>query len=95
METGKWLARLSLGKQKDIQQLHKQYKDLSGALDCCLPIIGLWASLEIGTLHRILTMRCHEVGASTVLKLWIYYLSNTGNDSLCTTYRADLASDSS
>ena len=36
-------------------------RDFKRALDSLLPFIGLWAVMEISTLHRILSLRCPEV----------------------------------
>ncbi|ERF68657.1 hypothetical protein EPUS_05718 [Endocarpon pusillum Z07020] len=60
-EAGKWQARLSASKRKDVRQLHERYPHLTEAFDSLLPVIGLWAAVEIGTFHRILTLRCPEV----------------------------------
>jgi hypothetical protein len=64
LEAGKWQARLSDGKRKDVEQLHDRFPHLTEAFDSLLPIVGLWATVEIGTLHRILTIRCPEVGTA-------------------------------
>jgi hypothetical protein len=55
------MARLTEGKRKDLKQLDKNEADLKAALDQLLPIIGLWAPLRLGTLHRILPLRCPDV----------------------------------
>ena len=63
----KWLARLSESKRKDIKKLEKMaakfpaMQDFQMALDRLLPFIGLWDALQIGTFHRLLTLRCPEV----------------------------------
>jgi Protein of unknown function (DUF3723) len=61
-EAGKWQARLSASKRKDVRQLHERYPHLAEAFDSLLPVVGLWAAVEIGALHRILPIRCPEVG---------------------------------
>ncbi|KAL6716955.1 hypothetical protein ACLMJK_004868 [Lecanora helva] len=59
----KWLARLSEGKRKDLKQLQRrsELKPLASALDKLLPYIGFWPSLQIGTFHRVLNLKCPEV----------------------------------
>ena len=67
---GKWKARLSESKQADIAQLEKMSKKdhemaaLQDAMDGLLPFQGLWAPLELGVLHRVLTLRCPEVSTA-------------------------------
>lgn len=60
---GRWLARLSEGKRKDIKHLHtrKDMKLFADALDNLLPYLGFWPSLQIGTFHRVLSLKCPEV----------------------------------
>ena len=62
-EERKWLARLSEGKRKDLKQLYRrlELKPLSDAFDRLLPYVGFWPSLQIGTLHRVLNLKCPEV----------------------------------
>ena len=63
----KWLARLSKSKQADVIKLEKMairtdaMRKFKQALDSLLPFVGLWSTMEIGTLHRILSLRCPEV----------------------------------
>ncbi|KAI9799076.1 MAG: hypothetical protein M1833_004270 [Piccolia ochrophora] len=59
----KWRARLSESKRKDLKQFQKIATNkpaLSQAFDALLPYVGLWSSLQLGTFHRILTLRCPE-----------------------------------
>ena len=60
---GRWFARLSEGKRKDLKQLQRRedLRSLSLALDKLLPYIGFWPGLQIGTFHRILNLKCSEV----------------------------------
>ena len=64
---GKWLARLSETKRRDLLQLQKmavdcqQMSKFQDALDDLIPYSGLWSALQIGTFHRLLTLRCPEV----------------------------------
>ena len=62
-EEGRWLARLSESKRKDLNQLQKrlELKRLNLILDKLLPFRGLWPPLQIGTFHRLLTLKCPEV----------------------------------
>ena len=68
----RWLARLSEGKRKDLKQLQRrpELKPLAEALDNLLPFVGFWPSLQIGTFHRVLNLKCPEVSYnhSQVLK---------------------------
>ncbi len=59
----RWLARLSEGKRKDLKQLQRrpELRSLAEALDKLLPYIGFWPSLQIGTFHRVLNLKCAEV----------------------------------
>lgn len=60
-QEGRWLARLSEGKRKDLQHLRDKLGPLNDALDSLLPMPGLWPTLQLGTLHRIVTLKCPEV----------------------------------
>jgi hypothetical protein len=71
MDERKWLARWSPGKQRDFKQLQNKMGSLSQAFDKLLPIIGLWSSLELGAMHRILGLRCSEVNITT--EYFYYY----------------------
>ncbi|EKG13853.1 hypothetical protein MPH_08985 [Macrophomina phaseolina MS6] len=57
----KWWARLSTTKQKDLKQLLKKPLFMN-ALNELLDMPGLWYPIKLGTLHRLLTLRCDEVG---------------------------------
>ncbi len=65
--SGKWLARLSESKRRDVTQLQKmankfpEMTQLSVAFDQLLPDVGLWSALQLGTFHRLLTLKCPEV----------------------------------
>lgn len=67
LSEGRWLARLSEGKRKDVKQLHtrKELKCFAEALDRMLPYVGFWPSLQIGTFHRVLNLKCPEVSFIT------------------------------
>lgn len=64
----KWLSRLSDVKRRDVLQLEKraekcpQTKAFQQKLDGLIPYRGLWPALRIGTFHRLLSLRCPEVG---------------------------------
>jgi hypothetical protein len=60
-QQNKWLSRLSESKRKDIKKLLEKMPRLRDAFDNLLPLIGLWPALRLGTLHRILTLKCDEV----------------------------------
>lgn len=59
-EENRWWARLSKTKQKDLQQLLKN-PHYRSVFDSLLPWPGLWQSVKLGSLHRLLTMKCDEV----------------------------------
>lgn len=65
-EEGRWLARLSECKRKDVKQLlrRKELRVIATALDDLLPYVGLWPALQIGTFHRILNLKCPEVSGN-------------------------------
>jgi len=64
------MARLSESKRRDVVQLQKMALKsmvmgaLSEAFDKLLSYIGLWSALQLGTFHRLLTLRCPEVSRS-------------------------------
>lgn len=60
---GRWLARLTEAKRKDLKQLQQrdELKHLAKALDSLLPYVGFWPDLRIGTFHRVLNLKCPEV----------------------------------
>ena len=71
------MARLSKSKQTDLLKLERMVAKevpigpmtkFRESLDNLIPFIGLWAALQIGTFHRILTLRCPEVIDSLALK---------------------------
>jgi Protein of unknown function (DUF3723) len=66
VEADKWLARLSgESKRRDIVQLQREkrkvFVNLRNALDRLLPFHGLWSAFQIGTFHRLLSMKLPEV----------------------------------
>jgi Protein of unknown function (DUF3723) len=58
-----WLGRLSKTKRRDYHQLERQksLKPLLEAFDSLLEFEGLWNRFQVGTLHRLLTLKCTEV----------------------------------
>ena len=68
-EKRKWLARLSKSKQRDVIQLEgraqgpkdPEMRDFSKELDELIPFRGLWPAFQIGTFHRLLSLRCPKV----------------------------------
>lgn len=58
-----WWAYLDHSKPKDLRQLMKKPKLIS-AFDDLLDMPGLWATIQLGTLHRLLTMKCDEVSTA-------------------------------
>ena len=67
---GRWFARLSEGKRKDLRKLQRKedLRSLSSALDRLLPYIGFWPGLQIGTFHRILNLKCSEVSHRKIVR---------------------------
>lgn len=61
--TNRWLTMLTNTKRRDYHQLTRQVS-LCASLDALLKYEGLWYSFTLGTTHRWVSMRCHEVGAS-------------------------------
>ncbi|KAK6436022.1 hypothetical protein LTR95_007786 [Oleoguttula sp. CCFEE 5521] len=55
----KWWARLTVSKRKDLRQLLRDHRFIT-AFDNLLPWVGLWEPVQLGTLHRLLTMKCDE-----------------------------------
>ena len=64
---GRWFARLSECKRKDVKQLQKrkELQPLASALDELLSYVGFWPALQIGTFHRVLNLKCPEVSADS------------------------------
>ena len=66
----RWLSKLSRTKIRDIDLLEKraakdpQTRHLQCAFDHLLPFTGLWPALQIGTFHRLLSLRCPEASLS-------------------------------
>jgi hypothetical protein len=62
----RWFAKWSANPSKirDFRQLQKSdaARDLKDALDKNRRYPGLWKGFKMGPFHRILTMRCPEVG---------------------------------
>ncbi|KAL6722255.1 structural constituent of cuticle [Lecanora helva] len=59
-----WLSRLSAAKQRDMQILEKRRgihdQAFAKSLDDLLDFPGLWPALQLGTFHRLLSLRCAE-----------------------------------
>ncbi|KAI9717976.1 MAG: hypothetical protein M1828_007012 [Chrysothrix sp. TS-e1954] len=55
----KWLARLSPGKRKDLNQLMRDASFMR-AFDKLLAFPGLWQPVELGMVHRLLALKCDE-----------------------------------
>lgn len=56
----KWWARLTETKRKNLQQLLRDTV-LAAAFYGLLDWPGLWTPIQLGTLHRLLTLKCSEV----------------------------------
>ncbi|KAG0124878.1 hypothetical protein HOY82DRAFT_493588 [Tuber indicum] len=64
LERNMW-CYLSVSKRRDLRQLLAT-KPLRKAFDNLLQWPGLWPPIRLGTLHRLLTMRCDEACAEVV-----------------------------
>ncbi|MCJ1473162.1 hypothetical protein MMC13_001813 [Lambiella insularis] len=91
----KWLARLSESKRSDILKLNRMAaKSRAMArfrkqLDSLIPYIGLWSALQIGTFHRLLTLRCPEE-LTSYLKLVYETWHTIVNGDLCVANALDV-----
>jgi hypothetical protein len=56
----KWWARLTETKRRDLRQLLNS-GPLINAFDELLTYPGLWQPIQLGTLHRLHSLRCQEV----------------------------------
>ena len=56
----KWWARLTSSKRRDLKQLLKD-KPLASAFDRLSKFPGFWKPVRLGSLHRLLTLKCDEV----------------------------------
>ena len=63
MANGQWWARLSATKRKDLRQLMR-HSGFVGAFSKLTRWPGMWVGLKLGTLHRLLTVKCDEVNGS-------------------------------
>lgn len=67
---GRWQSKLSATKARDVRLLEERAKKdpqtghLQSSLDDLLPFAGLWPTVELGTFHRILSLRCPEVSTA-------------------------------
>lgn len=74
-EKRKWLARLSKSKQRDVLHLegraespkNPEMHQFSEQLDLLIPFRGLWPAFQIGTFHRLLSIRCPQVSILSIL----------------------------
>ncbi|KAL8770678.1 MAG: hypothetical protein Q9209_003746 [Squamulea sp. 1 TL-2023] len=75
----KWMARLSAAKRRDVLQLEKRAyaddptREFTESLDKLLPFTGLWSALQLGTFHRLLSLRCPEEMTNylkTIHRVW-------------------------
>ena len=64
LKAKEWLLRLSDNNRKRIRQLKQPVeRNLLAAFLELLPYAALWTSFQVGTLNRILPMRCREVSS--------------------------------
>lgn len=58
----KWWARLTESKRKDLRQLLRDER-YAQAFDAMLLWPGLWTPVKLGSLHRLLCLKCDEASA--------------------------------
>jgi hypothetical protein len=64
----KWKARLSTEKAKNLSRLGNDlHKGLQYAFDENIPFVGLWDGFMLGSLSRLLRIKCPEVSPCAVL----------------------------
>ncbi|KAF4765573.1 hypothetical protein HAV15_003280 [Penicillium sp. str.  len=74
----RWWARLSENKAKRLRQLMSPDNvDICAAFDALLPIPGLWNGLSIGSLNRVLALKCDEVSYHRLPQLSLVFLLMT------------------
>lgn len=54
-------SKLTKELQKTIKRLYRNHRALAKAFDDLTPFVGPWARFEVGSLHRILGLKCEEV----------------------------------
>lgn len=95
-QVARWLTKWSgnPSKVRDFHQLQtsETARGLKLALDKNLCYGGLWKDFKMGTFHRILSMRCHEVG-NMVGHSNYRYLTSIGVRMLSSSQRGYLAFD--
>lgn len=58
----RWMSRLSKNKAKRFRQL-SSHADIRFAFDALLVIPGLRSGMSLGSLQRVLALKCDEVGS--------------------------------
>jgi hypothetical protein len=87
----RWWSHLEKSKPKDLRQLLKR-SSLAAGFDALIDMPGLWSSLQLGALHRLLGLKCDEV---CILSGMIRNpLTRIGNDAVFGSYRKILEEDS-
>ena len=72
----RWWSRLSDNKAKRLRQLMSPDNvDICASFDALLPIPGLWSGMAIGSLHRVLALKCDEVSLSPLVSLTLSLLT--------------------
>lgn len=82
----RWWSRLSDNKAKRLRQLisSPDNVDLCAAFDGLLAIPGLWNGMSLGSLNKMLALKCDEVGPP--LTTYDYYQHHVGDCSLSQAY---------
>lgn len=87
----RWWSRLSENKAKRLRQLTSpDHVDLCSAFDALLAIPGLWNGMRLGSLNRVLALKCDEVSffclrtpdrcsVANLAQEIVQYLTHVGN----------------
>jgi hypothetical protein len=76
----RWWSRLSENKAKRLRQLTSpDHVDLCSAFDALLAIPGLWNGMRLGSLNRILALKCDEVCSFSCTIFTVLLLTDTGD----------------
>lgn len=80
----RWWSLLEKSKPKDLRQLFRRPL-LAAGFDALIDMLGLWAKLQLGALHRLLVLKCDEVCVH--LDTLLSFLIRIGNNALLRLHR--------
>lgn len=69
----RWWSYLSNSKPKDLRQLSKN-RELIRAFDALVDMPGLWSKVQLGALHRLLSLKCDEVSSAALYRKSAYII---------------------